>query len=73
MEGEATELPALMLEGRWGSPTMLARYTESQVVGTRAIAQYYNCSLRSYRRPYPNDPPFYGLGSHRPLMWCNQS
>ena len=35
------ELPALMTAGRWGAPTMPARYTRSQSAGRGAVARYY--------------------------------
>ena len=42
----AAELPELMTAGRWGSPTMPARYTEAQTVGRGAVARYYRGDLR---------------------------
>ena len=36
-----SELPALMVAGRWQSPRMPARYTEKQALGRGAVARYY--------------------------------
>ena len=35
------ELPAVMLAGRWKSPTMPARYAEKLIAGRGAVARYY--------------------------------
>ena len=35
------ELPEIMTSGRWGSPTMPAKYTEAQAAEREAVAPYY--------------------------------
>ena len=39
-----TELPSLMIAGRWRTPAMPAHYARNETAGRGAIAQFYGCS-----------------------------
>ena len=41
------DLPALMMAGRWSSPTMQARYTQAELAGWGAVARYYGLQEES--------------------------
>ena len=51
------ELPALMVAGRWLSPTMPARYARREDVGRGAVARYYRREAASPDNPLPDGPP----------------
>ena len=46
LSAAGAELPELMTAGRWDFPTMPAKYTEVQAVGSGAVARYYQGNLR---------------------------
>ena len=46
LSAAGAELPELMPAGRWDSPAMPAKYTESQAAGRGAVARYHRGNLR---------------------------
>ena len=46
-----TELPSLMVAGRWRSPTMPAHYARNETAGRGAVAQFYGGSGRAGTTP----------------------